>query len=468
MGRDGQVRGGCTGYRRLRAMNRRAFLKAGTLGALGLSLAEYFALREARGAEPARASSVLLVYAMGGISHHDSFDPKPDAPAEVRGEFRTIATRLPGIRFTEHVPRLAGMLDQFTLLRAVHHNERDHGVGAYYMLRGYTQPDPSLDRPENQKRANPTIGSQVARLLGSPGGMPPYVCVPGLSYLAQIDYYTAGWMGRAYDPLVLRSAPNLPTFGVPGMMPVADVPAARLRGRAALARAIDRQCQLFEKSPGARGMDAHQERAYRVLSAAQTRRAFDIGSEPDRVREAYGRTRLGQSCLLARRLVEAGVPFVTADDDGWDHHAQVFPGLRQRLPDLDRSLAALLDDLRQRGLLRTTLVVLLTDFGRTPRLNPAAGRDHWPGVFSVLLAGAGVPGGQVLGASDRIGSEPSAGPVTPKDLAATLYHLLGIDPFQDYRSIDGRPFKVLDSGEVIREVVSCRQGPAPDSAKRTL
>jgi hypothetical protein len=391
---------------------------------------------------------------MGGISHHDSFDPKPDAPAEVRGEFRTVATRLPGVRFSEHLPRLAGLIDRFALLRAVRHGERDHGVGAYYMLRGYPQPDPSLDRPENQKRANPTLGAHVARLLGTANGLPPYVCVPGLSYLAQIDYYTAGWMGRAYDPLVLRSDPSQPAFGVPGLLPAVDVSATRLQGRASLAQAIDRQCPSLEVSSAARGLGAQCERAYLVLASPQTRRAFDIAAEPDPVREAFGRTRLGQSCLLARRLVEAGVPFVTVDDDGWDHHAQGFPGLRQRLPDLDRCLSALLEDLQQRGLLGTTLVALLTDFGRTPQVNKSAGRDHWPGVFSVLFAGAGVRGGQVVGASDRIGAEPREGCVSPKDLAATLYHFLGIDPFQDYRSVDGRPFRVLDAGDVIRQLVS--------------
>jgi hypothetical protein len=436
------------------ATSRRAFLRAGTLGAFGLSLAQYLGLRQSQGAAPARAQSVLLLYAMGGISHHDSFDPKPEAPAEVRGEFRAIPTRLPGVHFTEHLPRLARMADQFALLRAVQHQERDHGVGAYYMLRGYPQPDPSLDRPENQKRANPTIGAQVARLVGSPNGLPPYVCVPGLSYLAQIEYYTAGWMGRAYDPLVLRADPNQPTFGVPGLMPAVEVSVARLQERMSLSQALNGPCRSFEASPAARGLGAHYERAYQVLSSGRTRRAFDIGAEPDRVREAYGRTRLGQSCLLARRLVEAGVPFVTVDDDGWDHHAQVFPGLRQRLPELDRCLAVLLEDLRERGLLQTTLVALLTDFGRTPQINKDAGRDHWPGVFSVLFAGAGVRGGQVLGASDKHGAEPREGRVSPKDLAATLYHLLGIDPFQDYRSVDGRPFQVLDGGEVLRELMS--------------
>src|SRR5262245_33239091 len=230
---------GCADFRRLAALPRRSLLKVGTLSALGLSLTDYFGLQAAPSMVPARAKSVLLVYAMGGISHHDSFDPKPQAPAEVRGEFRTIPTRLPGVRFTEHLPLLARAIDRFALVRSVQHNQTDHGVGAYYMLRGYTQPDPSLDRPENQRRANPTIGAQVARLLGSPSGLPPYVCVPGLSYLAQIDYYTAGWMGRAYDPFVLRSDPNLSSFEVPGLTPLPEVPPARLGERTPLARALE-------------------------------------------------------------------------------------------------------------------------------------------------------------------------------------------------------------------------------------
>src|SRR5262245_6430347 len=199
-----------TGSRWFARPHRRSFLKVGALSALGVSLAEYLGLREARAGGPPPARSVVLIYAMGGISHHDSFDPKPLASAEVRGEFGTIPTRLPGVHFAEHLPRLARAADQFALVRSVQHSQTDHGVGAYYMLRGYPQPDPSLDRPENQKRANPTIGAQVARLRGSLNGLPPYVCVPGLSYLAQIDYYTAGWMGRAYDPFVLRADPNLP------------------------------------------------------------------------------------------------------------------------------------------------------------------------------------------------------------------------------------------------------------------
>jgi uncharacterized protein (DUF1501 family) len=444
---------GCVGYRASAGMNRRAFLKVGTLSALGLSLAQYAGLRQAQAATPARAKSVLLIYTMGGISHHDSFDPKPEAPAEIRGEFSTVSTRVPGVRFSEHVPRLAGMADRFALIRSMQHQETDHGVGAYYMLRGYPQAESGLDLFQ-KKRAHPTTGAHVYRLLGSRDGLPAYIVVPGTTHTARMDHYTAGWMGRAFDPFILGADPNQPAFDVPGLSPRAEIPAPRLGQRASLSRQMDRQSRLLESSPGAQSMGTSYERAFQVLSARSTRAAFDIRQEPDRVRDAYGRTRLGQSCLLARRLVEAEVPFVTVDDDGWDHHSQVFQGLRQRLPELDRCLPALLTDLEERGLLGTTLVMLLTDFGRTPRVNQNAGRDHWPGVFSVILAGAGIRGGQVIGASDASGALPKEGPITPKDLAATLYSFLGINPFQEYHSRDGRPFRVLDTGQVIPQLVS--------------
>src|SRR5262249_14268325 len=261
----------CASYR-LAKLDRRAFLQVGSLGALGLSLFDYLGLQAARGATKARAKSIILIYTMGGISHHDSFDPKPDAPAEIRGEFKTIPTKLPGIRFSDMIPGLAKTIDQYALIRSVHHNQTDHGVGAYYMLRGYTQPDPSLDRPENQLRANPCIGAHVARLLGSPNGLPPYIVVPGLSYLGLIEYYTAGWMGRAYDPFTLPPDPNLPPSGVPGLLPLADAPPARLDDRVSLSRAIDRRCRVLDASAGARGLSAHYERAFQVLRGSKTRR----------------------------------------------------------------------------------------------------------------------------------------------------------------------------------------------------
>ena len=201
-------------------MNRRTVFKVGTLGALGLSLPHYLALRDARAAVPARAQSVLLIYTMGGISHHDSFDPKPDAPSEVRGEFGMIATKLPGVQFTDQIPRLAQAADRFALIRSVHHQERDHGVSAYYMLRGYTQPTPAADRPENQQSTNPNIGSHVARLIEPSNGLPPYICVPALSYLARIHYYTAGWMGRTNDPFLLKSDPNRADYKLRDLAPI--------------------------------------------------------------------------------------------------------------------------------------------------------------------------------------------------------------------------------------------------------
>ena len=429
--------------------SRRVCLRLGALAPLGLGLADIIALRRAEGATlpKPRAQSVILIYAGGGISHHDTFDPKPDAPAEVRGEFKPIATRVAGIAFTDQTPRLAQIADQLAVVRSVHHRETDHGVGAYFMLRGYRQPDPTFDRPENQLRAHPTLGAHVARLRGSPNGLPPYVCVPGLSYLAQVKYYTAGWMGREYDPCLLKADPSHADFKTPGLALEPQTSESRLRRRRTLLHTLG--AGELAASPAVDDLRAHYEQAFSLLTEGSARRAFEISGESEATREAYGRNRWGQSCLLARRLVEAGVPFVTVDDFDWDHHAQIFPSLRTHLPKLDRALATLVSDLADRGLLSTTLVVLLTDFGRTPRVNKSAGRDHWPGVFSILFAGAGIVGGQTIGASDPLGASPSRLPISPKDVAATLYCLLGIDPFQAYRDRAGRPFQVLDEGRLI-------------------
>jgi hypothetical protein len=430
-------------------MGRREFSRAAALGVPGVFLGDLLARQVRADRRPARARSVLMIYAGGGISHHDAFDPKPEAPSEVRGEFSTIQTALPGIAFSEHLPLLARDLDQVALVRSVHHTQTDHGVSAYLMLRGYAQPDPSFDRPENQLRANPNIGSHVARVIGPQNGLPAYVCVPGLSYLATVNYYTAGWMGRAYDPFLLKSDPNLETFEVSRLALSPVVSDERLANRRALLGALVGERQFAGRTGAA--LDVQYSRAFAALAMESTRRAFDVARESDAVRDAYGRTRIGQSCLVARRLVEAGVPFVTVDDDVWDHHGTIFPALKQRLPELDAAFSTLLADLRERGLLETTLVLLLTDFGRTPTINKGAGRDHWPGVFSVLAAGAGITGGQVIGSSDRLGATPRERPIMPQDVAATVYQFLGLDPFQEYSSIDGRLFRMLDRGEAIGE-----------------
>jgi hypothetical protein len=432
-------------------LSRRTILKTVPLSVFGASLSGLSWLHAAPRSPAARAKSVILIYAGGGISHHDSFDPKPDAPAQIHGELSTISTAQSGICFTDLLPRLSRRTGRFTLVRSVQHDQTCHGVSAYFMLRGFTQPDPSFDRPENQSRATPNIGSQVARLRRSSNGLPPYVCVPGLSYLADVGYYTAGWMGRAYDPFLLRSDPNDKDYRVTRLALDETVPTERLHRRRTLHRTLD-DWRSHETSVALQTVDTNYQKAFQTLTTERARRAFEIGQESAAVGDSYGRTRMGQSCLLARRLVEAGVPFIVVDDFDWDDHAGIFPALRKRLPVLDAALAALLMDLSERGLLKTTLVALFTDFGRTPTINKGAGRDHWPGVFTVLFAGAGVPGGQVVGASDALGAHPAERPVSPKDLAATLYQFLGIDPFQDYRSVDGRPFKVLDEGHALAEL----------------
>jgi acetyl esterase/lipase len=400
-----------------------------------------------------RARSVILVYAGGGISHLDSFDPHPDAPAEVRGEFSTIQSGSPGVYFSELVPQLAASAQQFSLIRAMRHAERDHGVSAYYMQRGYAQTNPTFDRPENQHKAHPNIGSHVARLRGSTNGLPPYLCVPGLSYLATANYYTAGWMGRRYDPFLLKSNPAAEDFQVQGLVPPADVTSDRVARRLLLSRQLDVTDRLNSDATVIRGLKGNYRQVFDMITAGVSRRVFDLGQETDCLRDDYGRNSHGQACLLARRLVEAGVPFVTIDDFDWDHHGKIFPSLRKQLPVLDRAFATLLRDLDDRGLLDTTLVLLLTDFGRTPQVNSNAGRDHWPIVFSVLGAGAGITAGQVIGASDSIGAEPARQTVTPKDLAATIYHILGLDPFQTYITSEGRSLPMLDVGELIPEWV---------------
>ncbi len=449
---DREQSGGRTGDWRRRGAGRRVLLKAGALGALGLTLPDLLKARAAANARPARARAVLLVFAQGGISHHDSFDPKPHAPAEVRGPFATVATRVAGLRFSDKIPLLAERADRVTLIRSMWHRETDHGVGSYYVLRGQTQPDPTFDRPENQWRAHPNIGSQVARLLPGRRALPPYMVVPGLSYLAKVNYYTAGWMGRGYDPLLLRSDPNEVADAAGSLMPLWQIDPALLERRLDLLQALDTRRREFETAPAGEGIATHYQQACELLLSGAARDALDLGRETPVMRDAYGRNRLGQSCLLARRLVEAGVPFVTVDDDGWDHHGQIFPALERQLPVLDRAFTTLLDDLETRGLLDSTLVLLLTEFGRTPLVNKSAGRDHWPRVFSIVLAGAGIPRGQVIGSSDRVGGEPTDRPLTPKDLAATIYSFLGLDPTVEYASAQGRPFPVLDGGEVIREL----------------
>jgi hypothetical protein len=439
-------------------------LRAGALGAAGLTLPGLLRLRatHAAGGGPA-ADACILVFLWGAPSQFETFDPKPEAPAGIRGEFGVRRTRLPGVLFGEHVPRLAGRNDRFCLIRTCAQSSTHHQSAAYEALTGYP-PGRDAVALTATPADHPNLGSVVARFAPGRSALPPFVQLPQLA--SDVGNLTpgqfAGFLGRPYDPLAVLKDPSDPRFNVAELSLPADVPVARLDDREALLRLVDRQARALEESARARALGTYQERAVRLLAGPAVRRAFDLGREPAALRERYGMNTLGQSCLLARRLVEAGVKLVTVcsgfngktPQDAWDTHADNFRKLKGRLlPPLDQGLAALVDDLGQRGLAGRTLLVVMGEFGRTPRVNKDAGRDHWHHCYPVLLAGGGVRPGVVLGRSDRHGAYPAAGRVcTPADLCATVYHCLGIDPRREVADQAGKPMP-LTRGEPIREVL---------------
>jgi hypothetical protein len=429
--------------RRCDGITRREFLRVGSLSALGLGLADALRLR---GAERQKLPSCLLVWLDGGPSHLDTFDLKPDAPAEVRGDFRPIATKVPGIQICEHFSRLAGQMDRVCLIRSVTSELGEHNFGSHYLLTGY-KPSPVLDYP--------SYGSVVAHCRSGQPVLPSYIAVPGASPQAG-----NGYLPGAARPFAVGGDPSRPDFRVRDLE--GELAGPRLERRREFLADLDRLSRQVEESAVRRERDAQLEQAYRLILSPAAKKAFDLTAEKPEVRGRYGPHRVGQSCLLARRLVEAGCPFVTVTDAGWDTHQQIGRALKEgyvggyagKVPHLDQALSALLTDLDERGLLRETLVLVMGEFGRTPKLNANAGRDHWPRAFSVLLAGAGVRGGQVIGKSDSRGESPADRPVTPTDLARTIYTLLGIDPNRILQTADGRPVPVSPGGKVIGEVRS--------------
>jgi uncharacterized protein (DUF1501 family) len=444
--------------------SRRDLLRAGALGAAGLGLPHLLGLRETHAAAGRPlADSCILLFLWGAPSQFETFDPKPDAPDGIRGEFGVRRTRLPGVLFGEHVPMLAERNDRFALIRTCAQGSTHHQSAAYEALTGYP---PSRDAVALTATPadHPNLGSVVSRYAPGRSALPRFVQLPQLA--SDVGNLTpgqfAGFLGRPYEPLAVLQDPNAPGFGVPELSLPADVAAARLDDRESLLRLVDRQMQALEASAEAQALGVYQERAVRLLTSLAVRRAFDLGREPAALRDRYGRNTLGQACLLARRLVEAGVKLVTVcsgfngktPQDAWDTHTDNFRKLKgQLLPPLEWGLSALLDDLAGRGLAGRTLLVVMGEFGRTPRINKAAGRDHWQHCYPVLLSGGGVRPGVVLGQSDRNGAYPLHGRVcTPADLCATVYHCLGIDHRAEMRDLGGRPMP-LARGEPIGEVL---------------
>jgi uncharacterized protein (DUF1501 family) len=442
--------------------SRRDLLRVGALGATGLTLPELLRRRAAAG-ESASADACILVFCWGAPSQFETFDPKPEAPDGIRGEFGTIRTRLPGVLFGEHIPLLAQRNDQYTIIRTCAQTSTHHQSAAYEALTGYP---PSRDAVALTATPvdHPNLGSVVARFAPGRSALPRFVQLPQLA--SDVGNLTpgqfAGFLGRSFDPLAVVKDPSRPDFDVAELSLPAEVSPARLEDRAALLQIVDRQARALEESADAQALTEYQRRAVGLLTSPAVKRAFNLGREPEVLRERYGRNTLGQSLLLARRLVEAGVKLVTVcsgfngktPQDAWDTHKNNFGDLKHKLlPPLDRGLSTLIDDLAQRGLTRRTLLLVMGEFGRTPKINKDAGRDHWEHCYSILLSGGGVMPGRVLGQSDRRGAYPIAGRVrSPADICATVYYALGIDPHAEMRDQAGKPIP-LTRGEVMRELM---------------
>jgi hypothetical protein len=407
-----------------------------------------------------KAKSVILIFNCGAPSHIDLWDPKPDAPDNVRGLFKPIATNVSGIRISELLPRLARQADRYAIVRTVHHHQLNHNTGMYWSIVGRPYPfDSTLINPT---RADyPSFGTLIgwlARRDGYTGPLPPYVITPA-PHCDSIAYITpgqfGGCLGARYDPFVLNSDPNAPNFRVPNISLADWMTATRLGDRRTLLGRLDDWPPVAGVSPV--GFEVNRAKAFSLVTSKEVQRAFDLTREPPKLRDRYGRNSWGQSHLLARRLIEAGVRFVSTVNGPsitWDTHADNFNRLKKRLvPPMEQAFAALLDDLESRGLLDSTLVVWMGDFGRTPVINKDAGRDHWPQCYSMVLAGGGIRGGTVVGESDHLGAHPRSQPVTPADIHATIFTALGYDPKAiTYLSAEGRPFPLSD-GEPIRQML---------------
>jgi hypothetical protein len=438
-------------------MTRRDCLQLGLGAALGTGLVDLLRLRghtaitdppAVAGKPASRATSCILIWMDGGPTHYETFDPKPDAPKEIRGDYEPIATKVPGVFFSRHMKRLAAIADKLAIVRSIQHNQGNHGAGNHYMMTG--APTRMPVGCGAFVSFHPSLGSVTAYERGSRGGLPAYFSMPSMSRSGGPNF-----LGAKYAPFVVSDNPNNQDFRVRDVALPRGLDGERFADRKELRKEVDRFARIADKAAGdpVAALDEYYVQGYDLVTSKQAQQAFEIHSEPDKVRDSYGRTSFGQRALLARRLVEAGVPFVTLYEGGWDHHVDIFKGLDQKLPPFEAAIAALIEDLDQRGLLDTTLVVALGEFGRTPKVNDRGGRDHWSNAMSVMFAGCGTPRGIVVGATDRQGYAASERILTPENFASTVYVKLGIDPDKILYTPQGRPAHIVSDPTPIAELM---------------
>ncbi|MEN8681917.1 MAG: DUF1501 domain-containing protein [Akkermansiaceae bacterium] len=436
----------CPGNPFANDFSRRGFLHVGLLGGLGLSLPQFLSM-EAKAQQKhyktreGVAKSVIQIFLPGGMAHQESWDPKPYAPTEYRGPFGTIDTSIKGIKFSENLKHTAKIADKMTIIRSMAHGEAAHERGTHNMFTGY-KPSPALEYP--------AMGSVVAHELGPRNNLPPYVCVPSVPN----EFANSGYLSSAFGPFAIGSEPSRGDFKVRDLNMPGGVDDARFERRRSLLETVDHHFKTIEESDALDSMDAFYQHAYKLISSQEAREAFNLKAEPEAVRNRYGMNTPGQRMLLARRLVEAGTRFVSLTAGGWDHHDNIKNGIQQQLPPVDQAIAALISDLDERGLLDSTLVMVTSEFGRTPKINGTGGRDHWPRVFSVGLAGGGMHRGLVHGMSDALGGEPEEDMVGIEDLATTVYNQLGITGDKELMAPGDRPIEIVDGGRIVDEILA--------------
>lgn len=428
-----------------RRVSRREFLYVGLVGGLGLSLGNFFKARAEQAALAEtiapKAESLIHIFLPGGSAAQETWDPKPFAPIEYRGPLGTVDTVLPGVKFSQYMQHTAKIADRLTIVRSMTHGEAAHERGTHNMFTGY-RPSPAIQYP--------AMGSVVAHELGSRNNLPPYVCIPNVPN----EFAGTGYLSTAHGPFSLGSDPARGGFQVRDLNMMGGISQERFERRRSILQTVDEHFRTVEQSDNITAMDSFYQSAYALVSSKEAREAFNLAAEPAKIRDEYGRNDAGQRMLMARRLVEGGVRFVSLTYGSWDMHANIQRGVERQLPAFDQAFAALIRDLERRGMLEKTLVMVTSEFGRTPKINKDAGRDHWPRVFSVAFAGGGFKRGFVYGASDATGSEPESDPLSVENMAATVYNQLGVKHDKKLMASGSRPIDIVKNGEVVADLLA--------------